>query len=61
MSCDPVAASALPMRLFRWSELEDLPRRRACTLFAASASELNGCIETGLWPAPEPEPGEKRT
>ena len=45
----------LPMRLFRWSELEELFSRRPCRLLAASASELSPGVELELWPTLEPE------
>lgn len=45
----------LAMRLFRWSELEELLSRQPCELVAASASDLNPKAEHELWPELEPE------
>ena len=45
----------LSMRLFRWSELEELLARRSCRILAASASELSPGAELELWPTLEPE------
>ncbi len=40
----------LTMRLFRWSELEQLLAAQPCKVIAASASELNPRAEHELWP-----------
>jgi SAM-dependent methyltransferase len=45
----------LTMRLFRWSELEELLARQPCDVVAASASSLNVGAERALWPDLEPE------
>lgn len=45
----------LTMRLFRWSELEELFSRKPCRVLAASASELSPAVEHELWPSLEPE------
>jgi ubiquinone/menaquinone biosynthesis C-methylase UbiE len=45
----------LTMRLFRWSELEEILARRPCELVAASASNLSFAAEQALWPELEPE------
>jgi SAM-dependent methyltransferase len=63
MNDDVVAGGILPpelsrghltMRLFRWSELEEILARQQCELLAASASELSPGAEHSLWPNLEP-------
>jgi len=44
----------LAMRLFRWSELDEILGRQPCELLAASASELSPGAEHSLWPQLEP-------
>jgi SAM-dependent methyltransferase len=45
----------LTMRLFRWSELDEILARQPCELLAASASELSPGAEHSLWPKLEPD------
>jgi SAM-dependent methyltransferase len=45
----------LAMRLFRWSELEELLARHPCEVIAASASDLSPKAEHELWSELEPE------